>query len=465
MVIFIDDLDRCSKENVVDILEAMNFLSVSGDCYIVLGMDETWVKICIENNFPDMVKKKQDEAAKNGSSKSFADNYLEKMINIPVPIPSLKQADTMDLLLPEAYVEPLSLFQKVCQSLSEVLMPYRVLFSMAVCAVAIGAISYILPENMFLAQEKNTPEPAKLYQWDNVSVEHFSVTDGEPEIQIAINESEGDKQEPINKVNDEVDPQWQLVLEGDPNALKNGIEIASFGDKKNAASLLLKKSTKEKRIVSSSISPDSPSGDFINSAKEKDKLRKTEFLPGDKDSLRNDYWLPLVSLLLFGFGLIVYSLKIPNRFVRDSANFEKALSIWQPWIGLQRSTPRAIKRYVNYVRYLAMRYKNIDVGNRDVESQEINEENLVALSAIHAIEPAWLTDDDHFDHLQHGILHSMIKDKYANMIKDGHAEALDNIINALEFSIEDHKSQFGSSVFSKDTVDKFLAINASTKFN
>nr|WP_067288582.1 P-loop NTPase fold protein [Marinobacterium profundum] len=55
MVIFIDDLDRCRQENVVDILEAVNFLAVSGDCYIVIGMDEKWVRVCIEQQFAQMV--------------------------------------------------------------------------------------------------------------------------------------------------------------------------------------------------------------------------------------------------------------------------------------------------------------------------------------------------------------------------------------------------------------------------
>ncbi|SMG64791.1 protein containing KAP P-loop domain, partial [methanotrophic bacterial endosymbiont of Bathymodiolus sp.] len=34
MIIFIDDLDRCAKENVLEVLEAINFLVTSGHCYI-----------------------------------------------------------------------------------------------------------------------------------------------------------------------------------------------------------------------------------------------------------------------------------------------------------------------------------------------------------------------------------------------------------------------------------------------
>src|ERR1044072_4203617 len=38
MLIFIDDLDRCRPENVLETLEAVNFLTTSGDCFVVIGM-------------------------------------------------------------------------------------------------------------------------------------------------------------------------------------------------------------------------------------------------------------------------------------------------------------------------------------------------------------------------------------------------------------------------------------------
>ena len=44
MLIFIDDLDRCQPEKVSQILEAVNFLTSSGNCYIVLGMDRDYVE-------------------------------------------------------------------------------------------------------------------------------------------------------------------------------------------------------------------------------------------------------------------------------------------------------------------------------------------------------------------------------------------------------------------------------------
>lgn len=47
LVIFIDDLDRCTQEHVLEVLECINFLVTAGDCYIVLGMSRRWVETCV----------------------------------------------------------------------------------------------------------------------------------------------------------------------------------------------------------------------------------------------------------------------------------------------------------------------------------------------------------------------------------------------------------------------------------
>src|SRR5216110_3339458 len=47
MIVFIDDLDRCRPEQMVDLLEAVNFVVSSGDVYVVLGMAPSRVEPCI----------------------------------------------------------------------------------------------------------------------------------------------------------------------------------------------------------------------------------------------------------------------------------------------------------------------------------------------------------------------------------------------------------------------------------
>jgi hypothetical protein len=75
LTMFIDDLDRCSPENVLKVLEAVNFLVSSGPCVVVLGLDLDYVKTAVRNVLQKQIG---DE---------YADKYLEKLVNLAVPVP------------------------------------------------------------------------------------------------------------------------------------------------------------------------------------------------------------------------------------------------------------------------------------------------------------------------------------------------------------------------------------------
>lgn len=51
LVIFLDDLDRCRPELVVQILEAINFLGSAAPCFIVLGADYRKVETLAGQHF------------------------------------------------------------------------------------------------------------------------------------------------------------------------------------------------------------------------------------------------------------------------------------------------------------------------------------------------------------------------------------------------------------------------------
>jgi hypothetical protein len=119
MVILIDDLDRCRPENVSEILEAVNFLVSSGECVIVMGLDIDRVERAIGLAFRDLATEMlarsstphaghivipgdnlgardtgagapggnpEDEELKLRRQR-FARQYLEKLINIEMPVP------------------------------------------------------------------------------------------------------------------------------------------------------------------------------------------------------------------------------------------------------------------------------------------------------------------------------------------------------------------------------------------
>jgi hypothetical protein len=106
-------------------------------------------------------------------------------------------------------------------------------------------------------------------------------------------------------------------------------------------------------------------------------------------------------------GLGIWRLSIPTDLVvKDSPEFIDALKIWHPLLIAKRNTPRSVKRFVNRVRYFAMR-QSAETEGRSIwqrlliwaglrheekvkEDKAIPESSLVALSAIHHFEPQWV---------------------------------------------------------------------------
>lgn len=78
LVVFIDDLDRCLPDTVIETLEAIKlFLFVPGTAFVISAA-EKMVEKAVERRFPDP----------NGDGE-ISRNYLEKLIQFPIRIPSL----------------------------------------------------------------------------------------------------------------------------------------------------------------------------------------------------------------------------------------------------------------------------------------------------------------------------------------------------------------------------------------
>ena len=105
LVIFIDDLDRCRPENVLEIMESINFLSSSGDCFIFLGMDRDYVLKSVALGFEKVADAMSDAPVGSADAREnrlrFAASYLEKLINFEVPIPTTDALKRQEFLLPK----------------------------------------------------------------------------------------------------------------------------------------------------------------------------------------------------------------------------------------------------------------------------------------------------------------------------------------------------------------------------
>ncbi|WP_408888748.1 P-loop NTPase fold protein [Myxococcus faecalis] len=106
IVLYIDDLDRCSQETVVKVLQAVHLLLAFPLFVVVVGVDSRWVARCLNSTYKDLL---QDETASAETPASAAltpgataYDYLEKIFQIPIwlrPIEPLNRAHMVRGLL------------------------------------------------------------------------------------------------------------------------------------------------------------------------------------------------------------------------------------------------------------------------------------------------------------------------------------------------------------------------------
>lgn len=83
LVVFIDELDRCTPDTVLDIFEAIRlFLYVPGSTFII-GADERLVSYAVKNKYKDIP----------GHDIDISNEYLEKLVQYPVKIPQLNESE------------------------------------------------------------------------------------------------------------------------------------------------------------------------------------------------------------------------------------------------------------------------------------------------------------------------------------------------------------------------------------
>lgn len=79
LVVFIDELDRCNHDTILETLEAIRlFLFINGTSFII-GADERQVMYAVRTKFPEV----------KGNQIDIGKEYLEKMIQYPIKIPQL----------------------------------------------------------------------------------------------------------------------------------------------------------------------------------------------------------------------------------------------------------------------------------------------------------------------------------------------------------------------------------------
>ncbi|HEX8095979.1 P-loop NTPase fold protein, partial [Jatrophihabitans sp.] len=104
IVLYIDDLDRCSPDQVVEVLQAVHLLLALDLFVVVVGVDPRWLLHSLEqryrSNFATAAAPPADQLPQSESSAWDATplNYLEKIFNIPFVLPGMNPDSFADLI-------------------------------------------------------------------------------------------------------------------------------------------------------------------------------------------------------------------------------------------------------------------------------------------------------------------------------------------------------------------------------
>lgn len=106
LVIFIDDLDRCNTDTVIETLEAIKlFLFVPNSAFVICA-DEKIIEYAVRRRFPEVP----------GRGLEVASAYLEKLIQFPIRLPRLNENELeayINLLFSKLYLKKEEDFQNV----------------------------------------------------------------------------------------------------------------------------------------------------------------------------------------------------------------------------------------------------------------------------------------------------------------------------------------------------------------
>jgi|GEM_PF-4735075 len=367
MLILIDDLDRCRPEKVREVLEGVNFLASSGDCFIVLGMARDIVEHCVGLSFARVVdsmsweamgltqddidraiaatrraeeKSQQDpagahEAANNSGPsfeilakrRAFAHLYLDKLIQIEVTVPQPSPLQRRLLFRSDEEIKK-ELGQKE-QQVQQLLGISRRIYSAVQPLLAMALVGLVLfggwvlvrpvVRNWVVAQFQPLPPDT-----NNNNKETSSAG-----ASTAVKPSAGGS----NTLGTSAPP-GNSASGTSAVSSQNGAPSSTAGGRAGESA----------GISPYGPQPANPPAPSISQY--------------HVDALTAGW--PFLLVFLGTVSIIASSLRSqPQRVVSDEKPFTNALAIWHPLVmtGGARNTPRTARRFQNRVRYLAMRQR------------------------------------------------------------------------------------------------------------
>lgn len=97
LVVFVDELDRCTPETILDVIEAIRLFLFAKGTSFVIGADQRLIEYAIRTKYKEVV----------GNNLDIGKEYMEKVIQYPVNIPALDENEV------EQYISCLLLEKKL----------------------------------------------------------------------------------------------------------------------------------------------------------------------------------------------------------------------------------------------------------------------------------------------------------------------------------------------------------------
>ena len=372
LVIFIDDLDRCQPEKVVETLEAVNFLVTAGECAVVMGMDYRRIQHCVglvrkelaEAEYADSVH----EGDGTGSRTAYAHQYLQKLINVEMPIAAERD------LVKNLVTKPGPTAGE--QATSD---PFR------------SMLSSLRRPRIWVV-----PATVVLGVWLVVPYMHDAFVPAEPFEVVAVNaDDEGQRASTGRQTRPPVADEQPAPPRDDdgpsptttppPGTLHEDAPPDDEGQRTSTG--------RQTRPPAADEQPAPPRDD--------DGSGPTTTPPPDT-TRENVNWPAILGLLLVLILILAFRplnergwrkladhaaesfrrLRGVPETVRDSETFRSALDIWSDVIVRDDPTPRTLKRFINRLRYFAAMLHAEHGAGFDWR----REANLVALAALHHLD-------------------------------------------------------------------------------
>jgi len=83
IILYIDDLDRCTPQRVVDVLEAVHLLLAFPLFVVVVAVDPRWLRTCLESHYPELLSMQESRKDETLDQPATPQDYLEKIFQIP----------------------------------------------------------------------------------------------------------------------------------------------------------------------------------------------------------------------------------------------------------------------------------------------------------------------------------------------------------------------------------------------